>query len=332
MPTEGNLIEEMKSMLKAFMTSYKEGETRRDGHPKCLGLMKGQFQILDNIPQDLKVGIFKKPRTFKCWIRSSSANTIIQTDAKKDFRGLALKLLDVEGERYDNDNSEKHTQDLLLLSYPVMPLGTVQIFRNSIYYLVKKKSPLGLGWNFLKTGNIGILATLFKAMKNQSSPLDINYWSTTPYQLNDLKVKYHIKPTSSYKSTLPNKKSENYLTDNMQKHLNTSEASFDFYVQRFKNEKATPIENAGKEWKEKNSPFTKVGRLTIPMQDFNTENRNYLAEQFSFSPAHALKVHQPIGGLNRARIAIYKYLSDFRHNRDNRPRVEPLLKDYDVTP
>ena len=96
-----------------------------------------------------------------------------------------------------------------------------------------------------------------------------------------------------------------------------------FYVQLYHSAKTTPIENASIEWKEKNSPFIKIAGITIPPQQMNTKERFLLAEKFSYSPAHSLVEHQPIGGLNRARIIVYRLLSEFRHQRDSTTLLEP---------
>ena len=36
----------------------------------------------------------------------------------------------------------------------------------------------------------------------------------------------------------------------------------------------------------------------------------------TFRPAHSLAAHRPLGGVMRARLRVYKALSDFRH-REN---------------
>jgi hypothetical protein len=49
----------------------------------------------------------------------------------------------------------------------------------------------------------------------------------------------------------------------------------------------------------------------------------------SFSPANALDVHRPLGGLNIARSEIYKSLSRFRHERNGTVAIEPTLEFFD---
>jgi hypothetical protein len=169
----------------------------------------------------------------------------------------------------------------------------------------------------LLTGYPNVLAGLLTLRSNPSSPLAIRYWSTTPYLFGpDRAVKYSLLPTSVHRSELPAKPGETYLSDAMHKHLAHYPASFDFCVQL--RQERMPIEDAGKLWDEGDSPFIKLATVQIPPQDFRTRQRDELAEVLSFSPGHALPAHAPLGGLNRARIEIYKALSAFRHARDGR--------------
>ncbi len=322
---EQKLINEMQSILQEKMKKdYKQGDTKRDAHPKCLGLLKANFTVLDNIPEELKVGVFKEGKTYNSLIRISNASGSVQSDKKKDFRGFAIKLLGVEGERFTQD--EKQTQDFLLMSHPTMPLGTVKLFRDAVYYSIKWH-PLILVSKLVVTGKAGILKELKKGKKNHTSPLDITYWSTTPYQFGAEKVKYKIVPTSKTKSQLPNPLTDDYLTANMDKHLQNDVATFDFYIQKFESEEKTPIEDAGKEWK---TQFIKVAQIEIPIQQIDTKERFELAEKLSFSPANSLEIHKPLGGINRARIQIYTMLSNFRHERDSVKLIEPMADEFET--
>ena len=48
MATEIELINEMQSILQNKMEKdYEKGNTKRDAHPKCLGLLKADFKVLD---------------------------------------------------------------------------------------------------------------------------------------------------------------------------------------------------------------------------------------------------------------------------------------------
>jgi len=321
---EDRLIKDMETILQEKMSKdYPEGQTKRDAHTKSLACLQAEFIVEPDIPAELKVGIFEFPQTYSAWIRISSASAKVQSDKAKDLRGFAIKIMGVKGERVQRQNGEKETQDFILISYPIMPLGTVKLFHDAVYYSIEW-SPLVFFARLVVSGNFHIINELRKAPQNQTSPLDIRYWSTTPYLYGtDLIVKYSIVPTSKIKSALPLKLTDDYLTDNMEKHLAAHEASFDFMIQLQKDPDRMPVENAGVEWSEKESPFIKVASLRIPSQAFRTREREEMAEDLSFSPAHSLIEHQPIGGINRARVEIYRYLSEFRHKQNNKQLIEP---------
>lgn len=321
---EDRLIKDMKVILQEKMSKdYSPGQTRRDAHPKSLACLQAEFIVESDIPAELKVGIFEFPQTYSAWVRISSASGKIQSDKVKDLRGFAIKVMGVKGKRVLRQNEEEETQDFVLLSYPIMPLGTVKLFHDAVYYSTKW-SPLVFLSRLVLSGNFSIVKDLRKALQNQTSPLDIRYWSTTPYMFGtDHVIKYAIVPTSHIKSALPVKLTDDYLAENMEKHLTVHEASFDFMVQIQKDPVRMPVEDAGVEWSEKESPFIKVASLRIPSQAFRTQEREELAEDLSFSPAHSLIEHRPIGGINRARVEIYRHLSEFRHKQNNKQLMEP---------
>jgi len=321
---EKRLIENMEVILQKKMSKdYPAGQTKRDAHPKTLACLRAEFIVEPNIPAELKTGIFALPHTYPAWIRISSSSGKIQSDKAKDLRGFAIKIMGVKGERFLTQNEEKETQDFILISNSTMPLGTVELFHDAVYYSIEW-SPLVFASRLVLSGNIHIINELRKARQNQTSPLDIRYWSTTPYLYGTNHcVKYTIVPTSQFKSHLPQVLTDHYLTENMEKHLAAHEASFDFMIQVQKDPGRMPVEDAGVEWSEKESPFIKVATIRIPPQAFRTTEREELAEDLSFSPAHSLIEHRPIGGINRARVEIYRHLSEFRHKQNNKQLMEP---------
>lgn len=317
-PNEAAMVAEMTAILRRKMgRDYARGETRRDAHPKTVGLVRGSFRIEPGLPDELRVGVFAKARRFDCWVRFSNSSGKIQSDAMPDARGIAIKLIAPRGRGAGAGKAPG--QDFILLNTPVMPLGTVSLFRDAVYYSIES-SPLLLAAKLAVTGQAGVMLGLLGLLSVPSSPLDIRYWSTTPYLFGKGRaVKYSLRPTSAHRSRKPSKRGENYLADAMQAHLSGHVASFDFCVQLRKD--GMPIEDAAQRWDERKSPFVKVATLHIPVQKFRSKQRAGLAEQLEFSPAHALPEHAPLGGLNRARIKIYKALAKFRQTRDGRDAI-----------
>lgn len=316
-PDEAALVAEMTAILKRKMArDYAKGGTRRDAHPKATGLLRASFTIPADLAPEFRVGLFAKPATYDCWVRTSNSSGKPQSDAVPDARGIAIKLLAPAGK---GTGDRGLGQDFILLSAPTMPLGTVAMFRDAVFYTIESNAVL-LGAKFLLTGKAGTLLGLNALRIRPNSPLDIRYWSTTPYLFGKgVAVKYSLRPTSKHRSPAPGMRGDDYLSDAMQAHLSRHVASFDFCVQLRKGD--MPIEDAAVRWSERRSPFVKVATLHIPTQKFRTPEREALAEALVFSPGHALPAHKPLGGLNRARIRIYKSLSAFRLRRDGRKPV-----------
>jgi len=115
---EERLIKDMEILLQEKMSKdYPTGLTKRDAHPKTLACLQAEFIVEPNIPAEIKKGIFEFPKTYRAWIRISSASGTIQPDKAKDLRGFAIKIMGVKGQRFQTQNDEKKTQDFVLLSY-----------------------------------------------------------------------------------------------------------------------------------------------------------------------------------------------------------------------
>ena len=312
-PHEDELIEGIEKVMQFQLArDYAPGATRRDAHPKHTGLLKAVFTVAADLPPELRVGVFAEPRSYDAWIRTSSASTRVRSDADKDLRGFAIKILDVGGDKIA-ESDEPRTQDFVLLSIPNMPLGTVKLFHDAIYYATKWSLGLFVA-KMLLTGRARMLKELAAAKINPTSPIEIRYWSTTPYQFGaDRVVKYSVLPTSGAPTPLPSPLTESYLSEAMERRLVNQTVSYDFAVQFRK--PGMSITNSAPRWDETVSPFLKVATLTIPPQNFRTAERNDLAEALSFSPGHARVEHRPVGPINRARMRIYRANSDFRHAR-----------------
>jgi hypothetical protein len=315
-PGEDRDVARMIEVLRGQQVkTYKPGGTLRDAHTKRIALLEAEFAVEPDLPETLRVGLFAEPRRYRTWVRFSSASEKSRPDSVEDVRGVAIKLRDVPGRKIP-ESDEPTTQDFLLISAPTMPLGTVRLFRLAVV-LTNQYSAILFAILLLVTGRWRVLKEL-KAMNiKPASPADIRYWSTTPYLLGpDRAAKYSLVPTSAYVSRLPEKPGDTYLADNLQEHLGGADATFDFLVQLRTDPETMPIEDAAVEWREDKAPFAKVATLRIPKQQFRTPERDAMAAALSFSPGHALVQHRPIGGVNRARIRVYREQAEFRQKRD----------------
>lgn len=292
---------------------YGPGETKRQAHPKMHAVLKAEFIVEPDLPEDLKVGVFKHEKSFPCWIRLSSSSTKIQIDKKKDVRGFAIKLFDVPGEKLITDQIGDDTQDFLLVSMPTFPMKNVKQFQQMLSIITS-----GQMSKLLSPKHWGSLAAAIRFKKSfikASNLLQIPYWSTTPYQFGDKDraVKYHIRPRSAHQDPMPKKPADWYLRDAIKRSLGQSEIWFDFMVQFQLDARKMPIENAKVKWK---SPFTKVASIRIPQQEFTSLDQDIFGQVLDFSPWHSLPEHRPLGGMNRARRIIYHAMAAHRMKRD----------------
>lgn len=317
---EPKFIEDLGERLKAkIIRDNAGGMMRRDAHPKMHGLVQAEFIVEHGLPEELAVGIFSVAKSYPTWVRFSNQDGSINPDSQNDIRGMALKLMQVPGEKLLAEEKDAQTQDFIVISTDVFVTKDVEEFDGLIKALVG-----GGGAKLLYfLTHWRVVRNLLKSMKRFASPLQIRYFSTTPYLLGDRAVKYSAIPHVVEKATIPTKPSDNYLREAMVEQLDKSEALFDFCVQFQGDPKQMPVEDPGKLWDERLSPFRKVATLKIAQQTFDSPQRNERGENLSFTPWHALPEHRPLGGVNRARKIIYDLISKFRHKENDQPRNEP---------
>ena len=322
-PNENKYIDRLIMLLKKKMeTDYQSGKTLRGAHPKHHGCVKARFIVEPELPENLRIGVFKIPRTYPALVRFSNGSSQLQPDLKKDARGMAIKIMDVDGKKLLEDEKHETTQDFLFISHPVLPAGDVEGF----FKFADAAINGGLFWFFFNpfSPHFKELGIGLKTLKRHSNPLNIRYWSTTPYMFGPGRaVKYSAFPCGGVSEDIPENPSDNYLREVMQDDLRQKEVCFEFMIQFQIDPEKMPVEDARIEWDEKLSPFIKVATLKIDSQIFDTQEQMDYCENLSFTPWHSLTEHRPLGGINRARKEIYRELSIFRHERNGNKRCEP---------
>ncbi|MDX9835165.1 MAG: catalase family protein [Desulfobulbus sp.] len=321
-PDENIHAQKLVELLKGKMQKdYAAGEMLRGAHPKQHGCVKAVFTVEPQMPNELRVGLFKEARRYPAWIRFSNASGEVQADTKRDARGMAIKLMGVSGAKLLDDEKDAQTQDFILMSSPILPVGTAAEFHKLVDAAINGH----LIRFFLNPfdAHLREIVLFARGAKHHTNPVDIQYWSTTPYLFGARAVKYSVRPTSSNFNTMPKNPSPNYLSEVMQQQLAKNGASFDFMVQFQSDPKQMPIEDASIIWDEKLAPFQKVATITIPPQTFNSEAQMDFGENLSFTPWHCLPEHRPLGSINRVRKEIYQDLSNFRHAHNGTLRQEP---------
>lgn len=301
--------------IKAFIAFLREttqqraaktgSPLRRFNQTRAAGCVDAEFVVPDGLPDAVRVGLFARPASYRARIRFASATSM--SDSEPDIRGMSIKVMGAPGENLTPGVSD---QDFVLNSEPVMMAADAKEF---LEFLKAVEDPgFETGVYLLKHPKVAIL--LARARKHHSCHLDIPYWSATPYLFGQGRaVKYGVYPTSAEKSTEPpHRPSAGYLTDALIARLGAADATFEFRVQLQTDPVKMPIENAMEEWSEKASPYQRVAIIRIPKQRFSDAEQSQACEGMRFDPWHALVDHRPLGGMNRARRAIYHVMADFR--------------------
>ncbi len=327
--TEADDIREIVSLIEGQVREQfaKDGFARRDAHAKHHGCVHATFRVLDDLPPAYKIGVFARGTTYSALIRFSNGMGSPKDDREGDARGLALKLLDVPGEKILEDERDAKTQDFVMINHPVF------FVRNVADYVQFSRaqaagSPLSffISWNPLKWHLKEALIANRIRSKTVTNPLEPRYMSATPILMGETPAKYAVTPCNgqSYAS-VPS--SPGQLREALALQLNPSlpgpGACFEFGVQLQKDASAMPVEDATTEWSEEASPFRTVAHVDIPRQAFLSEESLTDCENLSFTPWHALPEHRPIGGIQRVRKEVYQTISRLRHELNEQRRTEP---------
>ncbi len=292
------------------------GHLRRGQHAKATGCVTAEFRIADDIPSDLQHGIFRQAgRNFSAIVRFSNSQGTFEKDGTGTARGLAIKLLDVVGARAVPGDRDS-TQDFLMIDNPVFPFPNPKAYVEAIS---RKDIPL-IGDLVLKAHLLLLERDELKIVmdirgKHVASPLEIKYWSGTPFWLGPAAgegghaVKYSAVSRQAGRTAQPDHPKDlpdDYLTQALARDLQSQEAVFDFKVQLQTHPVAMPVENDSVEWDETKSKPVTVATLRIPTQKVDGSGDLAIrCEAMSFNPWHALAEHRPMGGMNRLRKVVY---------------------------
>jgi len=325
-PDEAHLVTEMANVIEqGIRKQYQTGEAKRDVHARATGVLRAVFKVHENIPNQFVHGVFIPGKSYEAIVRLSNASSeASQPDTHSDGRGFAFKLLGVPGEKILESDKHAQTQDFVMINHPMFFTNMADKYlalltKNQGTALQKATIPFTLG---LKGSiNAGILGS-----GKIGNPLQIQYFSTVPYQLGlgpaRQAIKFSVKPVSPHVDPVPAHGGDHYLHEAVKASLKKGPVEYRFMLQPRKGAHMD-VEDSMTEWSEKESPFVEVATLTISQQDVDDAELNKLGERMSFNPWHALPEHRPLGAINRARKVVYERISRVRDTMNGVPREEP---------
>ncbi|MFT6570477.1 MAG: hypothetical protein ACJAWY_002197 [Sphingomonas echinoides] len=156
------------------------------------------------------------------------------------------------------------------------------------------------------------------------NPLTETYFSQAPIRYGDYIAKLRVRPLGPVENEEIAIDEENGLRDIVTAELRSRGAEFAVEVQLCTNLDDMPVENAHARWSQEDSPYREVARLTLPPQDADPAGPHGADEdRLSFSPAHSLEVHRPLGSIMRARMRVYEVMAARRREANGSSVAEP---------
>lgn len=335
--TGATLDRALRDIVETTQKDLRHGD--RALHAKSHALVSGSLTVRPNLPPELAQGVFAEPKTYPMVMRFSTVPGDRLPDSVSVPRGLALKVIGVEGARLAGSEPDS-TQDFLMVDGPAFASPTGKGFVEMIKLLAKTTDKM----QWLKVALAGVFRGLEAALESvgKENPLfvllgghaPINpagavYYSQTPYRYGDFVAKFSVAPLSDNLLALKKKpvdldSSPDALREDMTRLFSSGESHWEFRVQLMTDPESMPIENSALVWPEDKSPFVPVATLSIPPQPAWSEGRAKVGDDgLAFNPWHGLQAHQPLGSVNRLRKAAYRMSSSQREQFNRCPLHEP---------
>lgn len=302
---------------KTQMRRIREGQcpVRRPVFLRLNGVAHGRFEVLENIPDEFKVGLFQKHKVYAAWVRYS-CDIPDGLPERGETVGMGIKLFGVGGHKCLEPDTFAPTVDFLLQNHPVFFVNNAQdmavAFRDFNAWIEAHK----------ETG-----AILDSMRKDVKSVLDSEMWSVIPFRFgNQAYCKYKIEPVVVSTEPDPDYDKPGYLRAEIHDRLMKSEVHLRFMVQLQRDERSMPLDKATTLWDEALSKPIHVATLILPIQDIDSPNQSTYGETLAFNPWRTLKDHEPVGSLAEARKTVYQASADVRRNYNGQVLGEPQIE------
>lgn len=331
----------VKTLLEISATTYEDsGHATRSVHAKSHGLIRAELHVPEDLPAHLAQGIFSRPGTLPAVMRLSTVPGDVLDDSISTPRGLAVKIVGVQGDRLEGSQGEV-TQDFVLVNGgSTFPAATAKKFLGNLKLL----APTTDRAPGLKKALSAVFQVAEKAVEAfgkksatlislgghpQTHILGESFFSKVPILFGPYMAKLMIVPVSAELVALTNAPlnvngKPNGLRDAVIDFFATHGGVWEIRVQLCTDVQKMPIEEASVEWPEELSPYVAVARITARAQVAWSEARSaFVDDRMSFSPWHGIAAHRPLGSIMRVRKMAYQMSAKFRAERTGGALIEP---------
>ncbi|MFD8460552.1 peroxidase family protein [Streptomyces antimycoticus] len=282
----------------------------------ALSVENARLRFRDDLPPELCVGYARPGAEYPAVVRLSSASGTERHDTTPDLRRMAVRV----------QAGPEETHDLLATSFPVSHAADVHEFvafakaTAGAGSTVEKafglfvRLPLAVGWatadRMRRNVRIATRHTVGSLARETFWSRGAILWGPAG------PVRYQLRPAPGGTAAPPPDRGDpDYLDRELAMRLSTGDIAFELCVQRYLDDRRTPVEDGSVEWPESDAPVVPVAVLTVPCQDLDSARARAAArrvEPLTFNPWHTTEEFRPLGNLNRARKAAYEVAAAHR--------------------
>ena len=331
------LTEQMLSLSRTVLSDT--GHVRRSVHAKSHGLLTGTMHVHEGLSREYAQGLFARPAEYPVVLRLSTTPGDMLDDKISTPRGLALKIIGVEGERLPGSEDDV-TQNFVLGNSPAFNVRDAAQFLGNVRHLgsmtdrsetVKRAVSAVTRTTEAILEKVGIQSATLTTYAGQARThiLGDTFYSQVPLLYGDHAAKVCVAPCSENLRTLTEAPVElagtrDGLREAVRAFFAGQGGTWEFRVQLWTDRDSMPIEDASVQWPQDKSPYVAVATITVQAQDSWSDGKvAAIDEGLTFSPWRGLAAHRPLGSVMRARRLAYESSARLRSEVTGRAIAEP---------
>ncbi|QEV17231.1 peroxidase family protein [Streptomyces alboniger] len=313
------LAGELMRVQEKNRRASRAADLERALHAKAvLGVENARLRFHDDLPDALRGGFAQPGAAYPATVRLSNASGIRQADGAPDLRGIAVRVAVSTEESHDllaTNHPVSHARDAReFVAFAKVMAGATTRVRKAVALFVGL--PLAVGPSTAARMRRNVRSA---ARRDVTSLAAETYWSRSAILWAQAgPVRYLLRPSGHGPAAGPGtgRRDPQHLRRDLETRLARQDIAFDLCVQRYVDERRTPVEDGSVEWLESVAPALPVGTLTVPSQDLDTAQARAAGRRvdtIGFNPWFTTDDFRPLGNLNRARKAAYEASAAHRH-------------------